>query len=227
MDRLESLLGSSFSEEFYRTFRVFHDERATRPLLSKLSLLLSVSTDPEYLISDKQGSPFNVAQKIWMEHFTPEQVHRLADLHGLTLLPEQVEGLFKTLGGHPFLTRLALYRLAAGFTEFETLLADASSSTGPFGDHLRRIWQSVLDQPDLKVYLRDLCHGTNALQWSKVLRWLRQFGTRAQSTYDRNWAQTRLIDAGILEAYGNQATFANIVYRDFFCSMFKNETSHL
>lgn len=227
LDGLERLLGSSFSENFFRMFRVFHDERAMHPLLGNLSFLLSVSTDPRYLINDKQGSPFNVAQSIRVEHFTREQILQLTALYGLILSPEQVDRLFTSLGGHPFLTRLALHKIAEGSLEFETLLTIASDTAGPFGDHLRRIWQSVQEQPDLKFYLRDLCRSLNEPRWRKVSRRLGVLCLRGHGGYDRAKVQTRLMDAGIIEVLRGQSLFANIVYRDFFCSVLKNSMSHL
>lgn len=226
LDGLERLLGSSFSEDFFRMFRVFHDERAMRPLMGKLSFLLSVSTDPRYLINDRQGSPFNVAQHIRVEHFTREQLRQLTELYGLTLSPEQLDRLFTSLGGHPFLTRLALHKIAEGTLELEQLLIIASDEAGPFGDHLRRIWQAVHEQPDLERYLRDLCLSFNEPTWKKVGRQLRFLGAHGQGNYDRGRAQTRLLDAGIIEVLKDQPVFANIVYQDFFCSVFKNSIGH-
>ncbi len=102
-------------------------------------------------------------------------------------------------------------------------MADAASFSGPFGDHLMRICQSVLEQPDLKLYLRHLCRGLNEPLWKKVGKRLR---FRSLGENDRAWAQTRLMDAGIIEMYRGQAVFANVVYRDFFCNVFKNSVSY-
>ena len=47
------------------------------------------------------------------------------------------------LAGHPFLTRLAFYRLATGQSpSFDKLDTAAAEPDGPFGDHLRAMSSS-------------------------------------------------------------------------------------
>ena len=53
------------------------------------------------------------------------------------------------IGGHPYLERRALYLIASGQMDAETLMANAARDDGPFGDHLRRHLFRFRDKPDL------------------------------------------------------------------------------
>jgi hypothetical protein len=57
------------------------------------------------------------------------------------------------LGGHPYLTRKALYLLASKRITFDVLLAAACEDDGPFGDHLRNHLFRMSDHDELKTGL--------------------------------------------------------------------------
>ena len=68
------------------------------------------------------------------------------------------------LFGHPFLTRLAYYRLMhPGPPDLDALLDDAAEPDGPFGDHLRALLTKLrgYGPEDLLTAMRQVCrHGT-------------------------------------------------------------------
>ena len=53
------------------------------------------------------------------------------------------------LGGHPYLTRRALYLVASGQMAAASLFSDAAADRGPFGDHLRYHLFRMNDKKDL------------------------------------------------------------------------------
>jgi hypothetical protein len=72
-----------------------------------------------------------------LQDFDRRDVADLVRRHGLQAREEEQTELFELLHGHPFLTRRALYLLAARRIDFETLRRTATRDDGPFGDHLR------------------------------------------------------------------------------------------
>jgi hypothetical protein len=138
MDEVDRMLDCPFRSDFFGMLRSWHNNRATGPEWRKLDLVLVISTEPYLLIEDLKQSPFNVGEVIRLEDFDLAQTAELNDRHGSPFSPPQVERLYQLLGGHPYLTRQALYRVTVGEIDPEELLTGAANEKGPFGDHLRR-----------------------------------------------------------------------------------------
>ena len=149
MDEVDRMLGCPFRSDFFGMLRSWHNNRATSPDWRKLDLLLVISTEPYLLIDDLKQSPFNVGEVIRLEDFNLAQTADLNDRHGSPFDPPQVQRLYSLLGGHPYLTRQALYRAAVGESAPESLLVNATDENGPFGDHLRRHLTRFSERPDL------------------------------------------------------------------------------
>jgi|GEM_PF-945130 hypothetical protein len=151
LDEVDRLLGCPFRSDFFGMLRSWHNNRATGPEWRKLDLFLVISTEPYLLIDDLKQSPFNVGEVIRLEDFSMVQTAELNDRHGSPFDPSRIQRLFNLLGGHPYLTRQALYRVALGETSAENLLANAANENGPFGDHLRRHLTRFSERPELAV----------------------------------------------------------------------------
>jgi hypothetical protein len=108
IDGVDALSKHPYLEEFSTLLRSWMED-ATRPPWSALRLLLSLSTAPRLLISNIDQSPFNVATRIELQDFSPNQVARLARQHGLSWSDADCEQLMALVGGHPYLLRLAMY----------------------------------------------------------------------------------------------------------------------
>jgi hypothetical protein len=68
-----------------------------------------ISTEPYLLIADPNQSPFNVGLKLSLEDFSMDQVRDLNQRHGAPVRESDIPELTALLGGHPYLTRKALY----------------------------------------------------------------------------------------------------------------------
>jgi len=150
MDEVERLLSSPFRSDFFGMLRTWHNRRAFDENFDRVTLFLSGSTEPYLLIDNPHQSPFNVAKTVFLQDFTGEEMSKLNELHSSPLSQQEVNQLMELIGGHPYLTRLAFYLLATSKIDFETLLAQATEDTGPFGDHLHRFYVHLLQQPKLK-----------------------------------------------------------------------------
>jgi hypothetical protein len=153
MDEVERMFASPFRSDFFTMLRSWHNNRARGGEWTRLNLSLVTSTEPYQFIADLNQSPFNVGQVVEMGDFTLEQVSDLNHRHHSPLTGTQVKQLFDLLGGHPYLTRRALYLVASQRDTFTELVENACEDNGPFGDHLRNYLFRMSDQEKLKAGL--------------------------------------------------------------------------
>lgn len=122
---------------FFAMLRSWHEEAKTVETWENLRLLVVHSTE-NYGALDINQSPFNVGLVVELTEFTTEQIQDLYQRHQLDYNQTQIQQLMSLLGGHPYLIRLALYRLALEDITLEKLLQNAPTNAGIYEDHLRR-----------------------------------------------------------------------------------------
>jgi len=88
-----------------------------------------------------------------------------------------------------------MYQLATGKLDFETLIAKAIEDTGPFGDHIRHYLLRVLQHPELKQALAEICR---------------------QQHYEENQIFYRLKGAGLIKRVEQRVVLRNDLYRQYF-----------
>jgi len=161
MDEVDRMFDCPFRSDFFGMLRSWHNSRRPGNEWKLLDLALVISTEPYLLSGDLNLSPFNVGQVIELDDFTPDQVRDLNARHGHPLSEAQLTGLMSLIGGHPYLVRRALYLVASGQMDVETLVANAVRDDGPFGDHLRRHLFRFRDKPDLRQAMAQIvAHNT-------------------------------------------------------------------
>ncbi len=156
MDEVERMFSSPFRSDFFSMLRSWHNARARGGDWTNFNMALVTSTEPYQLIADLNQSPFNVGTVVDLKDFTPDQVSDLNQRHGNPLSAEQVVKISDLLGGHPFLTRKALYLAASKRTTFDEIMKNACEDDGPFGDHLRNHFFRMSDHPKLKSGLTEI-----------------------------------------------------------------------
>jgi len=122
---------------FFALLRAWHEQAKNDPVWKKLRLII-VHSQEVYIPLNISQSPFNVGLSIELPDLSQEQVQDLVQRHGLNWTGEQVEQLMTLVGGHPYLTRVALYQIARGRMTLEKLQQIAPTEEGPYSDHLRR-----------------------------------------------------------------------------------------
>ncbi|MGD1905146.1 MAG: AAA-like domain-containing protein [Leptolyngbyaceae cyanobacterium] len=137
MDEVDKLIAAPFRDEFFSMLRSWHNERAFEPVWKQLDLAMVTCTEPYQLIQDLNQSPFNVGTSITLKDFNDEEVAELNRRHNGALDAQALTQLMDWLGGHPYLTRKALYEVASGGMTLTDLLDVTTVDQGPFGGHLR------------------------------------------------------------------------------------------
>jgi hypothetical protein len=122
---------------FFALLRAWHEQAKNDPVWKKLRLII-VHSQEVYIPLNISQSPFNVGLPIELPDLSQEQVQDLVQRHGLNWTGEQIQQLITLVGGHPYLTRVALYQIARARMTLEKLQQIAPTEEGPYSDHLRR-----------------------------------------------------------------------------------------
>lgn len=184
------------AQGFFSMLRIWHEEAKTIDLWEQLRLIVAHSTE-DYGRLDINQSPFNVGLPVELSEFTPDQVIALATVHQLAWDQTQVDQLMSLIGGHPYLVRLALYHLACQDLQLDQLLAEATTNTGIYEDHLRRHWLTLNQQADLAAAFQEVVTANAPV--------------RLQTTY-----VYKLYSAGLIKRQGDWVEPRCELYRQYF-----------
>lgn len=156
MDEVEIIFESDFRSDFFGMLRSWHNMRLSGAVWKNLDLALVTSTEPYQFIDNLNQSPFNVGEVIELTDFTPDQLADLNRRHKSPLNASQEQQLFDLLGGHPYLSRRALYLIAGKRITVAELFRRAAEDYGPFGDHLRHHLFLLQGKTELVAGLRQI-----------------------------------------------------------------------
>ena len=135
-------------EDFFGMLRSWHERGKVYHCWAGLKLILAHSTEV-YVPLDINQSPFNTGVPILLEEFTFTQVESMASLYQLEWGRSQIEQLMDSIGGHPYLIRLAMYQIKAAHLTIEQFIQEALSETGIYSNLLRRLLNIVQQSPEL------------------------------------------------------------------------------
>ena len=162
LDEVDRLFGNSqIDAEFFALLRVFYERSASEEIWQKLKIIIVHSQD--YTETSINQSPFNVGESIELPEFDELQIRELLQLHGLNWQPEQIQQLMELVGGHPYMVRMALYKIANQEMTFSKFLELAATEAGPFAEDLLYKWNH-LERYDLKQEYRRVLATTEAVQ---------------------------------------------------------------
>jgi serine/threonine protein kinase len=165
MDEVDRLFACDFGSEVFGLFRSWHNERSLDPSgpWQNLSLAIAYASEAHLFITDVNQSPFNVGTRLVLADFTVDQVRTLNELYGCPLKNEgEVERFFSLLGGQPFLSQRGLHQMTEHGLSFREFSIGAARDEGPYGDHLRRIFVSLNQDPTLCEVVRQVLSGRHS-----------------------------------------------------------------
>lgn len=195
LDEVDRLLQTSFHNDFFALLRSWHNSRALDEQWDRINLVMVISTEPYLLIDDVNQSPFNVGLKIYLEDFDEAQVHDLNGRHDAPVTETDLPQFMLLLGGHPYLTRKALYTMVTERMSWKSLAHAAVHDHGLFGDHLRRQQWLLRNEPELRDALRQVIELNHCQDESALFR---------------------LLQAGLVKGSGDVYTCRCDLYRRYF-----------
>lgn len=195
IDEADRLFGRPYSNDFFGLLRSWHNRRALDPggPWSKLTLVLSYAAEAHLFISDLNQSPFNVGIRLPLRDFSIEEVTDLASRYNIRS-EREIEVVYRTTNGHPFLSRRAFAFLSQGRT-CDDLEASCALPDGPFGDHLQIMLGTIHRDPELLSEIERILSG-KAIQGPT--------------------SRARLIAAGILSNDSHAMAFRVPAYSTYF-----------
>lgn len=183
------------AEDFLPLLRYWHERGKNEAIWKKLRLVI-VHQDV-YTLNANQ-SPFNVGLPIELPELNKSQIQELVGRHGLKWTSKQVEKLMAMVGGHPYLVRMALYRIARREMTLEQLLQIAPTEEGLYSDHLRRHLLNLEENQELLAAMK------------------RVVAENAPVRIDTREA-SKLLPMGLIKMKGNDVLPLCDLYRQYFC----------
>lgn len=104
LDEIDSLTNATYSNAFFAQIRSMYFARINHAEYNMLTYVLSGVAEPTDLIKDKNISPFNIGEKIYLEDFTESEVTTLIHKAGLSFSPNVIAELYDWIGGNPRMT---------------------------------------------------------------------------------------------------------------------------
>ncbi|MEW6497798.1 MAG: AAA-like domain-containing protein [Cyanobacteriota bacterium] len=140
-------------EDFLGMLRSWHEKGKISEIWKQLRLVMAHSTEV-YIPLDMNQSPFNAGVPVELLEFDKNQIQDLVCLHNLNWNDTQVEELMRMIGGHPYLVRLAMYKVSSLKVTLEQLLQEAATEAGIYSNHLRRHLETLQKCPELALALK-------------------------------------------------------------------------
>jgi hypothetical protein len=197
LDESDRLFESpEIADDFFGLLRALHEEAKRRDIWKKFRLVVVHSTEV-YIPLDVNKSPFNVGLPIELPEFNSQQVQELAARHGIKWSATEVAELMALVGGHPYLVRLAMYRIARQDVTLNQLLNSATTEAGIYSDHLRRHLWNLEKYPELIEAMREV------LSVSKPVRLRRELAFKLNSM-------------GLVKLEGNYCSARCNLYQEYF-----------
>jgi AAA-like domain len=159
--------------DFLPMLRSWHERAKNVQTWQKLRIVVAHATEI-YVPLRLNQSPFNVGLPITLPQFTIAQVQELAACYGLDWQNnkgiEDAMLLQSMVGGHPYLTHLAIYYLylQKGEITLKELLETAPTQSGIYRHHLQNYLAMLENEPDLKVALGEVVMANESVRLNAI-----------------------------------------------------------
>ena len=188
------------ADDFFALVRSWYESArygdVSSELWEKLRVVIVHSTEV-YVPSNINQSPFNVGKNVELAEFSPEQVQDLAGRYGLSASASYTDALMALVGGHPYLTRKALYHLRREDMTVVALAEMAATESGIYSDHLRRHLYVLREYPALAEAFRQVVSKGKPVEIDAEVSF-------------------KLESMGLVRLSGNEASPRCEVYREYF-----------
>lgn len=104
LDEIDSLVGCSYSDVVLAQVRSMYFSRTNFDDYSRLTYVLSGVAEPSELIKNKDISPFNIGEKIYLEDFEFEEFMNLLEKLSVTVEGDIAVRIFDWVSGNPRMT---------------------------------------------------------------------------------------------------------------------------
>ena len=104
LDEIDALRGTEYSDNIFAQIRSNYFSRTNFPVFERLTYILSGVIEPTELIKDRNKSPFNIGDKIYLDDFTFEEHQGFIEKSKLEVSSGISKEVYKWTNGNPRLT---------------------------------------------------------------------------------------------------------------------------
>lgn len=104
LDEVDALRSSDYSDHIFAQIRSNYFARTNFPEFKRLTYILSGVSEPSELIKDKNKSPFNIGDKIYLDDFTFEEHNAFIKKSKLAISDDISNAIYGWTNGNPRLT---------------------------------------------------------------------------------------------------------------------------
>lgn len=104
LDEIDALRSATYSDHIFAQIRSNYFSRTNFPVFSRLTYILSGVIDPTELIKDRNKSPFNIGEKIYLNDFEYEEFILFIEKSTLNISEECINEIYTWTNGNPRLT---------------------------------------------------------------------------------------------------------------------------
>lgn len=104
LDEIDALKSVDYSDNIFAQIRSNYFSRTNFPEFERLTYILSGVIEPIELIKDRNKSPFNIGDKIYLDDFSKKEFLNFIEMSELSVEPELSELIFEWSRGNPRLT---------------------------------------------------------------------------------------------------------------------------
>ncbi len=104
LDEIDALRSATYSDNIFAQIRSNYFSRTNFPEFERLTYILSGVIEPTELIKDRNKSPFNIGEKIYLDDFTKEEHDSFILKSNLFINSEVSDEIFNWTNGNPRLT---------------------------------------------------------------------------------------------------------------------------
>lgn len=154
VDRADVAHRASFLDTFVGMFRAWGQN--SDELWCRLRLILAMSRTQTEIHRDDKGSPLNTSIWVQLMDFTTEQIAIIAEKYGLRLTDREISSLVDFIGGHPYLVKLVLHRVAMQRCSLGDILNEPNQRLNTFENYLEYYRSRLRNAPELRQTIRRL-----------------------------------------------------------------------
>lgn len=104
LDEIDALRSAKYSDNIFAQIRSNYFSRTNFPVFEKLTYILSGVIEPTELIKDRNKSPFNIGDKIYLDDFTLEEHNSFIKKSELSISESVASKIYYWTNGNPRLT---------------------------------------------------------------------------------------------------------------------------
>jgi tetratricopeptide (TPR) repeat protein len=158
LDEIDALTKTTYADSVFSLIRsTYFAGRVNIPEFERLTYVLSGVAEPSELIKNKNVSPFNIGEKIFLDDFSREEFGKFVSQANLPFDPEVIDSIFQWTNGNPRMSWDICSALEDAIEEAGQISVDAVNKT------VHRLFLTNFDRPPID-HIRTLVETDGAVR---------------------------------------------------------------